>query len=180
MKKSDIVEIAVKILGLYLFIMVFQSIVELSSAILMITTFSYDSKDAESWKNILILLSVFKLVLLTSFAILLTFGSATVTKKICRKEDFNSDASLIADKKTMIEIALIIIGGLLFTNELPAFTQALYTQISLVQQHIPAPETNESFLYVSFAKIVLGLILIFYSKLFSLWLSKGKKPIKAE
>lgn len=180
MKKSDIIEIAVKILGLYLFMMVLKSIVESTATILYLNSFLDGSYVSASEKTIIVLMSILGLLLQCSFAILLTFGSATVTRKICRADDFSNDAKLIAGKNTLIEIAIIIIGGFMFTYALPAFAQGLYSYVLNVQQDIPVADMDKSFLYTSFANIVIGIALVFYSKALSSMLSKVKTETQAE
>ena len=128
MKKSDIIEIAVKVLGLYL---CWRAIESLTKAIQQISYYYNVSEmmltntgSSRSIFNITIFLDFF---VVGSFAVLFTFGSKIVTRRICNQSDFSDNAQLFTDNKTFIEIAIVIIGGLLLVNSIPDFLFGLYS-----------------------------------------------------
>ena len=123
MKKSDIIEIATKILGLYLFVNVITSLKELFSLILTIHSMSKNFPDSTSTDGMAIMIigTIIYIVVLISFATFLTFGSKTITKSICRQVDFEENVKLFTDKKYFHEIAFVIFGGIIVVWSLPEF-----------------------------------------------------------
>lgn len=179
MKKTDIVDLAVKILGLFLFIKLINTIVESGATVLFFGQLSEMYGISGSAKTIMILMSVFGLLFNAAFAILLTFGSKTITRKICSGSDYEENAKLFADKRTILEIATIVIGGFLLVFVLPDFVVQLNQYIKNVQMDLSPTDFDKSFLLTSFAKIVIAIFLLYQHKRISnLFVRKENLPEK--
>jgi len=76
---------------------------------------------SDSAKEYLYYSNLLDFFVLGSFAVLLSFGSKIVTRKICNKSDYSDNAQLFTDNKTFIEIAIVIIGGLLLVIQFQTF-----------------------------------------------------------
>lgn len=176
MKKSDIYEIAIKILGLYLF---FTSI-ELFRYVL--TTFyaivearQYPDSFGDINQTPFLILSITNFVGVIVFASLLTFKTATIVKFVCKPTDYNETSSLFADRKVIYEISLVIMGLLLIVWTLPDFAFRLRNYIQFIQSSIPTNYNDTTFIFSSCIKIVIGLVAIIYAQTISTVLAKDNK-----
>ncbi len=181
MKKSDIYEISIKILGLYLF---FTSIGLLRD---VLTTFALMTEakhnpDAfgEFDQTPFLILSIANFVFVILFAAFMTLKTKTITKLVCKPTDYTETSSLFADRKVIYEMALVIMGLLLIVWTLPDFVFKLKNHIELVQLNTPTNYLDTNFIITSAIKIVVGLIAIIYAKSISTILIKGSKNGQTE
>ncbi len=173
MKKSDIYEVAIKILGLY----VFTTCIGLLREIFMLYgVYSQQSSSPDEFDGVnyaqffMTAVGFFAIVVL--FASLLTFKTKTIVRFICKPEDYEESAKLFADKKTVYEIALVLMGLLLITWTLPDFAVKLKYHFQSVQINQKIKDNDAKFLMIEGAKIVLGLFAIIGATPIASFLSK--------
>ncbi len=175
MKKTDIVDIAIKILGLYLFTNVIYSFINSVETIFFLFTADNSNSMPDNDKTIMIVAGFLQFTITLSFAIFMVFGSKIITHKICSKADYDENAKLFAEKRNIFEMAIIIIGGILFIFALPEFLTQLLFYIESNQQGSYDARFQDRFLYASIAKIIIGFLLINFNKALSGILVKEKK-----
>ena len=177
MKKSDIYEIAIKILGLYLIFKVLDSLKEL------ITYLSFLNNPSSMGlfdQTPVIAITVFNFLIVTLFAWLLIFKTKTVTTWICKKEDYQETAKLFTEKKTIIEIALILFGLIVIVWTVPDFAVKLKNHINLLQNEFTVNMNDKGYIYIAGLKSILGIIAIAYAKSIASALTKKEEEIGEE
>lgn len=169
MKKSDIYEIAIKILGLYLVVVVIEHLREvlMYAAILL-----QPNNDPNSFggvdQTLLFVTILFSFLILTVFVGLLILKTKTISKIISRKEDFEEKATLFADKKTIYEISLILVGLVTVVLTIPDLA------LQLRNYSKSADHYNTNFLLTGGLKIIVGILAIIYSGSLSSFFAKDK------
>ena len=176
MKKSDIYEIAIKILGLYLFFTVIGLLRDLLFA------FAYmdeAKRNSDLFEQIdptpYFILSIANFMVVILFASFLTFKSKAIVKLVCKSTDYNETATLFTDKKVIYEMALAIMGLLLIVWTLPDLAFRLKNYIQFVQNDMPTKNYDTNFLITSTIKIIVGLIAIIYARAISIFLIRDSK-----
>ncbi len=176
MKKSDIYEIAIKILGLYLF---FTSIDLLRDLLTTFAVITQAKQNPDAFGNFdqtpFFILSFSNFAFVILFAAFLTLKTKTIVKFVCKPTDYEETSSLFADRKVIYEIALVIMGLLLIVWTIPDFAFKLKNHIQLVQSNIPTKDYDTNFIITSAIKIVVGLIAIIYAKSISTIFVKDNK-----
>jgi hypothetical protein len=157
MKKSDIYEISIKILGIYLF---FSSISMLRDLIYLMAMF-FQSKSDFGYDVLveMILFSLLNFAMVIVFASFITFKTKRIVKFVCQKTDFEESAALFAHKKVIYEMAFVIMGLLLIAWTIPDFAFRMmfyFSQDSRVQQGLFETDV----VVVAILKMVVGMISI--------------------
>jgi len=156
MKKSDIYEIVIKVLGLYLFytsIGLLYDILATYSVIIQSKRFADDTGGFN--QTPFFILSIANFVVVILFASFLTFSTKAIVKLICKPTDYNETATLFADRKVIYEMALVIMGLLLIVWTLPDLAFKLTNYIQLVQSGMPTKDYDANFLITAAIKIVV-------------------------
>lgn len=173
MTKSDIYEIAIKILGFYLVTLL---IIQLREVLTYATFLMQAQNNSDMMGNFnqtpILIATVCSFLVLAAFTWLLLFRTKRITKLICKKEDFEEPMKLFTDKKTIYEIALTIVGLLTIILTLPDFAYRLKNHIQLIQNDLSTESYDRSFLVTAGLKILIGIIVIIYSKVISSYFSK--------
>ncbi|MEM6299280.1 MAG: hypothetical protein AAF740_11395 [Bacteroidota bacterium] len=181
MKKSDIYEIAIKILGLYLF---FTTIGLLREVLAVFAAMSQAKQNPELFGSFdrapFLILSIGNFAFVILFAAFLTFKTKAIVKLVCRPTDYEETSSLFADRKVIYELALVIMGLLIIVWTLPDFAFKLKNHIQLIQNNIPTKDYDTDFIITSAIKIVAGLIAIIYAKSISTALVKDNENGQTE
>jgi len=181
MKKSDIYEISIKILGIYLF---FTSIGLLREVLTTVSVIFIDKQNAhslnESGATAFSILSLANFLFVIVFASFLTFRTKSIVKFVCKSTDFNETTNIFADRKVIYEIALVIMGLLLITWTLPDFAFKLKSHIQQIQSEMSINNFDINFIYVSAIKIVVGLIAILNAKSLSKLMVKNSDNLPKE
>lgn len=126
MKKSDIYELAIKILGLYLVVPVIEHLREVITYATILTQFQNNPEQfGDINQTPIFVVTLFNFLLLTAFAWLLIFRTRKLTNIICTKEDYSETAGLFTDKKNIIEIAMILVGLMTVIWTIPEFAVKL-------------------------------------------------------
>lgn len=173
MKKSDIYEITIKIFGLYLF---FTSLGLFNSIIIRYFTYLELNNPPISSENIspktFFYIEIAHLCLVLIFASFLTFKTKTIVRFVCGKSDFEETSTLFADRKTIFEIALVIMGLFLVIWTFPNFVLELKNHLFKKQLLDPSQENETTYFFISIFKIIVGLIAVFYSKSIAKFIAK--------
>jgi hypothetical protein len=180
MKKIDLYEIAIKILGLYLVVIIISDI---RVVVFYLTSWTQQKNNPDMFGDfddtpalLATVLGFLALITLSSFLIFRTRQIATL---ISQKTDIEEDLKLFADRKTIYEICLVLLGLITVVLTLPDFIIKLKNHIRLVQSNVPTPDYNwtyydTTFLITSGIKIGIGIIAIIYSDQLSNWLTKKR------
>ena len=176
MKKSDIYEIVIKVLGLYLF---YTSIGLLRDVVTAFALMQEAKKDPHSFgdfdQTTFFILSIANFVIVILFASILTFSTRTIVKLICKLTDYSETATLFADRKVIYEMAIAIMGLLLIAWTLPGLAFRLSNHIQLVQSNMPTKNYDTNLIITEAIKIVVGLIAVIFAKSISLILVRDSK-----
>ncbi len=181
MKKSDLYEIAVKIMGLYLVILVISQFRD----VLMYATMVMQQNGQENFYGDYNVTASFVVLIigwiaLAGLAMVLIFGTGKVVRVICKIEDYEEDVKLFADKKSLYLMTLQIGGMLILLLTLPDFIIQLRKYIILVQSEISANPRNFDFLLTAGLKILAGILALVYAHEIAGSLARDKKPADSE
>ncbi|TCK80827.1 hypothetical protein [Albibacterium bauzanense] len=175
MTKSDIYEIAIKILGFYLVTLL---IIQFREVLTYVTVLMQAQNNPGMMGNFnqtpILIATVCSFFVLVAFTWLLLFKTKKVTKLVCKKEDFEEPIKFFTDKKTIYEIALTIVGLLTIILTLPDFAYRLKNHIQSIQNDFSTESYDRSFLVIAGLKILIGILIIIYSKTISSYFSKDK------
>jgi hypothetical protein len=175
MKKSDVYEIAIKILGLYILVNIIQQIFEF--IIYLFRLISYSAQANESIKEELITftIGIFGLLLTIFISWLMIFRTKFVVSKICSQNDFEENAKLFAEKKVIYEIAIITMGLLLIGWTLPEFTFKFVVYIGQLKLGESTRISDYNYVMISGLKVLIGVFAILLSKTISTYFGKSKE-----
>jgi len=175
MKKSDLYELAIKILGLYL---ILEVINQLQSLLFNFAYFMQTRNNPEQFGYIdqkpLFIASLISFLVLSIFTTLLIFRTRQITKLICPLSDYEQQVMLFTSKKSIYEIALILFGLIILINTVPDFAYKLKNHVRDIQNNAPAIPSNISYLITSGLKIFTGIISLIYADQISNYFSKLK------
>lgn len=178
MKKADIYEIAVKILGLYLVIPLINILQQLVGSILVWLFQKNDFPAMASFANYLnLFLQLGYCALYVWFIYTLIFKTKWLVRKICKDSDYEEDSKLFADKKTVFEIALIIIGGVVFIQTLPDLGGQIYSLVVQTQNNFnPSFKGRDfRFLITEIIKLVIAILIVLDAKPLAAYFTREKK-----
>lgn len=173
MKKSDIYEIAIKLMGLYLFFTSIELIQYLLTTLVVMVDAQHDQDQSFYLMMFLVTCVIFVLVIL--FASFLTFKTKAIVKYVCKPIDYEETAALFADRKVIYEIALVVMGLLLIVWTLPDFIFKLNNYMQLTEIDMPQVDPGTNFLIVAAIKIFVGLIAVIFAKSIAPFLGKDDK-----
>ncbi len=179
MKKSDIYEIAIKILGLYLVIKVLGLLKEVLTMFIFLLQTKNNSHNSlvEFDQTPIFLVTLFNFFLVAVFAAILIFNTKKIAKLICKKADYEENSKLFTEKKTIYEMVLTIVGLLTIIIAVPELAITLKTYIHLFQYN-SSKNNDLSFMIIAGLKIIIGITVVFYSKSISNYLAKSKTENK--
>ncbi|MFZ4400459.1 MAG: hypothetical protein ACOYO1_10525 [Bacteroidales bacterium] len=175
MKKSDIYEIAIKILGLYLVVIIIGQLKDVVSiATILIQTKNNPDTFSGLNQTPLLIVTLVCLLMLTSFSGLLIFKTRKLVRLISEKDDYEETTKLFTEKHTIYEIVLTLVGLLTIIQTLPEFAYKLNSYILIMQIDFPKNGNDKYFIIIAGLKITVGFLAIKYSKLISNYLTKDK------
>ena len=174
MKKSDIYEVAVKILGLYLIIVVIRQLRDvLAYASIVGDTKTLGAGGMGPDPKSLFWITILGFLLAAAVAFILLFRTKRVTRAICDDRDYQETAKLFADRKTVYEIALVLAGLITLIQTVPDFTVRLRNYVQLVQSKMLVPPYDTHYLTTAAIEVVLGLVAVFCCRPISALLGKS-------
>lgn len=176
MKKSDIYEFAIKILGLYLVVSVIEHLREVITYATILIQAQDKPELFDGFNQMpIFIVTIFNFLLLTAFTWILIFKTRKLTSLICTKEDCSETTGLFADKQTIIEIAIILVGLMTIIWTIPEFGVKLKNYVFMAQNSFTTTVNDKSFILIAGLKILVGIIAVSYAKSISSYLSKEKK-----
>lgn len=175
MKKIDLYEIAIKILGLYLIVIIIN---QLRDILIYLTVWFQQKNNPEMIGDFNQTPSFVVMILgfatLTTLSAFLIFKTKTIAKLISKQSDFEEDIKLFADKKVIYETCLVLLGLIIVVLTLPDFIFKLINHMTFIQSNNPTKDYDTTFLITSGIKIGIGIIAIIYSAQLSCLLTKKK------
>jgi hypothetical protein len=175
MKKTDIYEIAIKILGLYLVVLILSQLQHILNSAGFLIMAENDPDTFGHFDQIPLFVGVLvPFLLLIFFSWFLIFRTKYITKLITKDIDYEENIKLFAGKKEIYEIAFVLVGFLTIVLALPDFLYKLISHIQLVQSDSPTVHFETNYLIVSGLKVVVGIIAIRYSSGLAGYFSKAK------
>ena len=161
MKKSDIYEVAIEILGIYLLV---ADISKLPGLITFISNHANSPVEQQpADQGNLLLVNGLNFIFLIVLAVLLIAGTKRITRWITNESDYQENAKLFAERKVIYEISLVIIGGLLLVGTIPDFLYHLYTLANVNEQ---------SSVISAGAKIFIGILTVAFAKRIGAYFAK--------
>jgi len=161
MKKSDIYEITIKILGVYLLV---SNLSKVPGFFTFLKTFSAISgADHATEQMNLFWLNIINFAFMLALSIFLIAGTKLITRLITNSADKQENVKLFADRKVIYEIALIIIGGLLIVNTVPDLLYRLYNISS---------ENDQNAVISSITKVLVGILTVAFGKRIAAFFAK--------
>lgn len=120
----------------------------------------------------------FSLVIMIFYGVIcwhLLFKTAYILNLLKLENEIEEDSfSISISQKSIILIALIVLGGIIITNEIPTFCRMLFSHIEIARQMIGPLENDFSLIIFSGIKIIIGLLLIGERERIANFI--GKKP----
>lgn len=176
MKKIDLYEIAIKVLGLYLIVIIIN---QLRDVLVYLTVWTQQKDNPEMFGDFdqtpALLATVLGFLVLTVLSSLLIFKTKKIANLITSKADREEDLKLFAERKTIFEISLVLLGLVTVVLTLPDFIFKLKNHVNLVQSNLPIKDYDTTFLITSGIKIGIGVIAILYSEHLSYLMTKNRK-----
>lgn len=161
MKKSDIYEITIKVLGVYLLV---SNLSKIPGFFTFLKSFSaISAADHANEQMNLFWLNIINFIFLLALSVFLIAGTKLITRLITDTTDRQEDVKLFAESKVIYEIALIIIGGLLIVNTVPDLLYRLYNLSS---------GTDQNAIMSSVAKILVGILTVAFGKRIAAFFAK--------
>jgi hypothetical protein len=174
MKKSDIIEIAIRILGLYLFVNWLPNAVEF----LAITFLPFLQVESFSDRNVMLVymgIAIGNIVLMISIAFFLLFGAKKIVRRVCNPEDFEETYNFNTEPKAIYQMALIITGLILISWTLAEVSWHIKYYLNLERLNVENNEAEFRRMWISITKIFIGIFLIQLSGSISDYFGKNKR-----
>lgn len=168
MKKSDIYEIAIKILGLYLFFTAIGLLNDLFQTFALMMQAKVNPELFSDFDQTpFFALSVGNFMVVVLFASFLTFRTKAIVKYVCKPIDYVETSTLFADRKVIYEIALVVMGLLLIIWTLPDLAFKWKKYIQQTNGGLDTKFIDNSFIVAAAIKIIVGLVSVAFAKTFS-------------
>ncbi len=169
MKKTDIYEIAIKILGIYFLVTIVQ---------LMVGSFAYLSamifNENLSSDNMLYAgVSFFVFIIMILLDLCFILKTDMIVRLICKQSDFEQDVPFTVSRKSVYEIALVLMGLIIIVWAFPDFIYKIWNYVQSLQMSTE----NKGTLISSGIRIVVGLIAVGYSTAIANFLVKKKANV---
>ena len=169
MKKSDIYEIAIKILGIYFLVTIIQ---------LMVGSFAYLSamlfnKNLSSDNMLYAGVSFFVFIIMILLDLCFILKTDMIVRMICKSPDFEQDVQFTVSRKSIYEIALVLMGMIIIVWAFPDFIYKIWNYVQSLQMSTE----NKGSLISSGIRLVVGLIAVVYSTAIANFLAKEKANV---
>jgi hypothetical protein len=173
MKKSDIYEIATKILGLYLLIVLIGYLRAAFSFLSYYELAQYAPTQTNEYNPMPeFILGIIQFIVITIIAYLFIIRTKYICKIICQPDDFVEPINFSMNKSDIYKIALVIIGFATIISVLPPFAIKLQHYIHLIQLNEPTSIFTVDELLSKGIKLALGIIVISFRNTISTLLVK--------
>ncbi len=164
MKKSNIIDLALKLFGIYVIIVALIFIKDFH-----FLKFFFTQKDPLSI-DILSIVSFFAGgIILISIGFILIFRSSKIAKKIC-KEDIEFDFTMDPNYSKILGISLMIFGLYILIFRFPYFISSISQIINHLTRDVPQEKASIIFAICSLFQYLFGYLLLTNSKAISAWI----------
>ena len=172
MKKSDIYEVTIKILGLYLFATTAVSGV---NALIYAFYFVAQSRGLSDidWAFYMII-AIVNFALPIFISLFLFFKAKFLVRKICSSSDFEESVIFFAEPKKIYEMSLIITGLLLIIWTLPEFSFKLKNYIEAKKFNSSIETRDLNFMWIAITKILIGTFLLLLARQIARYFGKDR------
>ncbi|SDP92101.1 hypothetical protein SAMN05428975_3633 [Mucilaginibacter sp. OK268] len=161
MKKSDVYEITIKILGIYLLV---ADISKLPGLLTFFSSHGGNMNVAQGAEQINDLwINSLQFALLFILAVFLIAKTKFITRVVTNAADYQENVKLFADRKVIYEMALLIIGGLLIVNTLPDLIYRIYNLTNAADQQS---------VISSCSRLFIGIITVAFGKRIAAYFAK--------
>ena len=164
MRKNEIIQLALIILGTSIIVKVLISILD---QIFLLFKFPNDIQGENFW----IIIAIVVVLLILLFGIILIIKAKAFSKKIL-KEERNTESALIVNKNDVLHISIIILCLYFLVTLLPSFLNSIY---SIGYSFINEFHTFKSMIPSQLGSISLYIIIVLVflnSNRFSRWIGK--------
>lgn len=185
MKKTDIYEIVIKILGL---VLLYQTLSQLGyivySVIEMFVPRSMDSLDGIGLSiekaMQMIFLGAFIMLLLTSF--LLIFKAHNIARFINKGIEEDTVWNLSIDRATIYEMTLLVIGAITLIQSGPTLLIRFNNWLRASRLQIEFTDQPTYYIWIELVKALIAIVLIVFAKSIATFINKRKTkaPINHE
>jgi hypothetical protein len=169
MKKSDIIDLSLKIFGIYVIIMVILHLKDLYYIKLM-----FPQQDANNTDYMSIGLFFGSGIIAFLIGYLLIFKSEKTAKKIC-KEDFEFNFAINPNYNKILEISLVIFGLYILIFQFPYVLSSISQIISHLTRDFPQEKASLIYAICSLIQYLFGFLLLTNSKAISIWIMRINK-----
>jgi hypothetical protein len=168
MKKTDVYEIATKLIGLFFV----KDLIEHVTQFFGFLGLESGIKNAMGI-NVYTLFYALDILLMAVIVYLFVFKTKKFVGLICKSSDYEETITLSAKRSDLYEIVIRITGLLLIVWTLPDFILKLRSHIAWVKAGHPELD-QESFLWAYGVKLVLACILLLSANGIAAYFSKNK------
>lgn len=169
MKKSDIYEIAIKILGIYFLVTIIQLMVGSIASVFAMILQNSPTSDILLYGGV----GLFVFIIMILIDLFFIFKTNVILRMICKSADFEQDVPFTVSRKSVYEIALVLMGMIIIVWALPDFVYKIWNYV----QSLQISAENKSFIIASGIEIVVGLIAVVYSTAIANFLAKEKTNV---
>ena len=173
MRKADIYELGVKLFGIYLLFKAIDLTREVLSYLVILVKGSGLADDPAQAG--LFGVSVLNLAIVALVGYLFVFRTRAVAKRICSAADYEESATLSAERSTIYEIALTLMGLVVIVWFLPDLGVKLKYLAAPKPMGMPWITNDWDGLVALGVKVVVAFLAIRYSRTIAGYLAKGGK-----
>ncbi|MBN2597409.1 MAG: hypothetical protein JXR82_11550 [Marinifilaceae bacterium] len=169
MKKSDIIDLALKIFGIYVII---AALLYLKDLHFIKSMFTQNIPDYMDFVGLGLFLAGGIITFIIGY--LLIFKSSKVAKKIC-KEDFDINLAIDPNYSKTLEISLVIFGLYILIFQLPNFISGISQIATHFFENFPMNQQTMAYGIGSIIHYILGYVLLTNSKAITAWIIRINK-----
>ena len=156
MTTKSLINIILKILGIFFIKDILATIPQLLSIILYLT--KADTIGEAIWTLVTTILVLFVYMLVSYYLI---FKTNLIIDKLKLDKGFNQETiPLNIHRSAILSIAIIVIGGLLVANEIPNFCRQLFAYFQEKRMTYGQTSPSISYSVLAAVKIIIGFLLI--------------------
>lgn len=175
MKKIDLYQIAIKLAGLYLVLVLLGQLREL---LFFLSLLRQSKNDPTSFSGgnptVLFLVSLVCILILVAISALLIFKTKAVSKVICSKEDADDSLSFSLNKQSIYEVAILTAGLITVMMAIPDFLIQVKNYTNDFK-NLPGNSYQLDSVIVGGLQVLLGLGLVLFARPLASYFSKVPK-----
>ncbi|BAX82015.1 hypothetical protein [Labilibaculum antarcticum] len=169
MKKSNIIDLALKLFGIYV---VIAALLYLKDLHFIKSMFTQNIPDYMDFVGLGLFLAGGVITFIIGY--LLIFKSSRVAKKIC-KEDFDINLAIDPNYSKILEISLVIFGLYILIFHFPYVISSISQIISHLTRDFPQEKASLIYSICSLFQYLFGYLLVTNSKAIAAWIIRINK-----